>query len=128
MSGPTIFVRFANGGGHFVFTIQNPDRIFLTASLDRFGIKNILFMPLFFIKRSMLVTGHECPVFKWSRYQMVGTGIRLNSNTDGGSVFGCLLYGRILVRISSKSGYQGPDIEVSLYYMSRHFALIFFTK
>ncbi len=23
---------------------------------------------------------------------MVGTGIRLNPNTDGGSVFGCLLY------------------------------------
>ncbi len=27
-------------------TIRNPDRTFLTASLDRFGIKNILFMPL----------------------------------------------------------------------------------
>jgi hypothetical protein len=92
MSGPTIFVRFSNGGSHFVFTIRNPDRTFLTASLDRFGIKNILFITLFFIKRSMLVTGQECPVFGRFDIRMPGTGIRLNLNTDGGSVFGCLLY------------------------------------
>jgi hypothetical protein len=60
-------------------TIRNPDRTFLTASLDRFGIKNILFMPLFFIQRSRLATGHECPVFGRFDIQMVGTGIRLNS-------------------------------------------------
>ncbi len=35
-------------GGHFVFTIQNPDRTFLTASLDRFIQKNNLFMTLFY--------------------------------------------------------------------------------
>jgi hypothetical protein len=73
-------------------TIRNPDQTFLTASLDRFGIKNILFMLPFFIKRSLLVAGHECPVFKWSGYQMVDTGLRYNPNTASGSVFGCLLY------------------------------------
>ncbi len=73
-------------------TIRNPDRTFLTASLDRFGIKNILFMPLFFIKRSRLATGHECPVFGRFDIRMVGTVIRLYSKTDRGSVFGCLLY------------------------------------
>jgi hypothetical protein len=48
----------------------------ILASLDRFGQKNILFMTLFFIKRSRLATGYECPVFGRSGYQMVGTGIR----------------------------------------------------
>jgi hypothetical protein len=47
-SGPDLFVRFSNGGSHFVFTIRNPDRTFLTASLDRFIQKNILFMTLFY--------------------------------------------------------------------------------
>ncbi len=52
------FVRFANGG-----TIWKPDRTFLTASLDHFGIKHILFMTLFFIKQSRLATRLFCPVF-----------------------------------------------------------------
>ncbi len=43
-------------------------------------------------KQSRLASGFFCPDFKWSGIQMPGTGIRLNPNTDGGSVLGCLLY------------------------------------
>jgi hypothetical protein len=64
----------------------------ILASLDCFGIKNILFVTLFFIKRSRLATRHKCPVFGRSGYQMVGTGIRYNPNTTRGSVFGGLLH------------------------------------
>jgi hypothetical protein len=45
-------------------TIRKPDRTFLTASLDGFGMKKIFFMTLFFIKRSRLATGQNGPVFK----------------------------------------------------------------
>ena len=78
----------------------------ILASLDRFGIKNILFMTLFFIKRSMLVTGHECPVFGRFDIRMPGTGIRCNSKTDHGSVFGCLLYITIMNISLNNSIYQ----------------------
>jgi hypothetical protein len=64
----------------------------ISASLDCFDIKNILFMTLFFIKRSRLATGQKSPDFKWSGFQMPGTGIRSNPNTDHGSVFGGSLY------------------------------------
>jgi hypothetical protein len=40
----------------------------------------------------MLATGQKSPDFKWSGFQMPGTGIRLNLNTARGSVFGGLLY------------------------------------
>jgi hypothetical protein len=40
----------------------------------------------------MLATGYECPDFKWSGYQISGTGIRSNPNTDHGSVFAGSLY------------------------------------
>ena len=68
-SGLDIFVRFSNGKNKMAATIRNPDRTFLTASLDRFGIKNILFKTLFFTKRSRLVdhskSGRKSPVFEW---------------------------------------------------------------
>jgi hypothetical protein len=59
-------------------------------------------MTLLFIKLSMLVTGHECPVFGRFDIRMPGTGIRLNPNTNGGSVFGCLLYMYISVTLKKK--------------------------
>ncbi len=43
-------------------------------------------------KRSRLVRKISGPDFKWSGYQMFGTGIRYNPNTARGSVFGGLLY------------------------------------
>jgi hypothetical protein len=50
-------------------TIWNPDYLSVSANLDRFGIKNILFMTLFFIKRTRLATDKKVrftngPVFK----------------------------------------------------------------
>jgi hypothetical protein len=42
-------------------------------------------------KRSRLATGHFCPAFGWSGYQMIGTGIRLNSKARHGSAFGWVL-------------------------------------
>ncbi len=71
------FVRISNGGGHFVSTIRNPDRTFLTASLDRFGMNKIFFMAIFFIKRSMLANRTRRPVFGRFDIRMVGTGIML---------------------------------------------------
>jgi hypothetical protein len=68
----------------------------ILASLDRFGIKNILFMTLFFIKWSRPATGQKSPVFEWPGYQMSGTGIRSNLKTDHGSVFGGSLYSQHL--------------------------------
>jgi hypothetical protein len=41
-----------------------------------------------------LATGFFCPDFKWSGFQMPGTGIRYNPNTASGSVLGGLLYSR----------------------------------
>ncbi len=67
MVAAILFLPFENRTGRFFI-----------ASLDHFVMNKIFFMTLFFIKRSMLVTGHFCPVFKWSGYQMVDTGIRLN--------------------------------------------------
>jgi hypothetical protein len=71
---------------------ESRTEVFVTSSLDRFGIKNILFVTLFFIKRSRLATGLFCLAFEWSGYQMVGTGIKLNSIKPDSSAFGCLLY------------------------------------
>jgi hypothetical protein len=45
--------------------------VFLTSSLDRCEIKNILFITLFFLKWSRLATGLFCPVFEWSSFRMV---------------------------------------------------------
>jgi hypothetical protein len=60
------------------------------ASLDRFGMNKIFFITLFFIKRSRLKSGQKSPDFKWSGFQMPGTGTRSNPNTDhlvfGGSL------------------------------------------
>jgi hypothetical protein len=70
-------------------------RYFLT-SLDRFGMNKIFFYDRLLIKQSRLATGHKCPVFGWSGYQMSRTGIRLNPNTDRDSVFGGLLYWGLL--------------------------------
>jgi hypothetical protein len=48
-------------------------------------------MTLFFIKRSRLRTGQKSLDFKWSGFQMPGTGIRSNPNTDHGySVVHCI--------------------------------------
>jgi hypothetical protein len=89
MSGPTIFVRFSKGLAAFLFLpFEIRTGHFLT-SLDRFIAIKIFFIA---IKRFRLVTGHECPVFGRSGYQMVGIGIRYNPNTARGSVFGGVLY------------------------------------
>jgi hypothetical protein len=92
--GLDLFVRISNGknkmAANFVF-------FNILASLDRFVIKNILFVTLFFIKWSRLAIGHELPVFGRSCYRMSGTGIRSNPTTDRGSVFGGLLYWTIKV-------------------------------
>ncbi len=92
MSGPTIFVRFSNVLAAILFLpFEIRTGHFLT-SLDRFGMNKILFMTLLCIKQSSLVDRTRCPVFGRFDIRMPGTGIRFNPNTDGGSVFGCLLY------------------------------------
>jgi hypothetical protein len=60
----------------------------ILASLDRFGIKNILFIALFFIKWSRLATIRNPDFFvrDWHK-------IEFKSRTfKHGSAFGCLLY------------------------------------
>jgi hypothetical protein len=68
--------------------------VFLTSSLDRFGMNKIFFMALFFIKRSRLAIRNP-DFFSW--FQMV----RLSNDRDWhkieseswmGTVFGSLLY------------------------------------
>jgi hypothetical protein len=75
-----IFLPFENWTGHFSL-----------ASVDRFGMNKIFVITLFF-KRSRLKSGQKSPDFKWSGFQMAGTGIRSNPNTDHSSVFGGSLY------------------------------------
>ncbi len=43
-------------------------------------------------KRSRLVRGLFCPAFKWSRNQMVGTGIKSNLKAGHGPAFRWVLY------------------------------------
>jgi hypothetical protein len=51
-------------GGHFVFD-HLKSRPKILASLDYFGIKNILFKTLFFIKRSRLASIQNLDIFVW---------------------------------------------------------------
>jgi hypothetical protein len=111
----TFWVRVSNGkkqdGGHFVKTIRKPDflfgfrmvapfesgtEVFLTSSLDRFGMNKIFFYDRLLIKRSRLSPTiwkpDLCPAFKWSGYRMVGTGIRSNHKAVPCPAFGCILY------------------------------------
>jgi hypothetical protein len=67
-------------------------KVFLNSSLDRFVMNKMFFMTLFFIKRSRLKSGPKSPGFKWSSFQMPGTGIRSYSNTDHGLVISGSLY------------------------------------
>jgi hypothetical protein len=77
------------------------DRTFLAASLDRFGIKNILFMTLFFIKWSRLVdhskSGQKSPVFR-----------------QKSPVFKCKKMAAIMAAILFSHWKTGPDILASL--------------
>jgi hypothetical protein len=64
---------------------------FLTSSLYCFVMNKILFMTLFFIKRSRLALQKRlfCLVIEWSGFQMPGTGKKSNPKTDHGLDFGC---------------------------------------
>ncbi len=116
MSGPTIFVPFSNALAAILFLpFEIRTGHFLT-SLDRFGMNKILFMTLLCMKRSSLVDRTRRPVFGRFDIRMIGTGIRYNSKTDHGSVFGCLLY--IYTNCVRKMGFRKPDrpvLEWSLY-------------
>jgi hypothetical protein len=50
----------------------------------------------FFIKRSRLILGHECPVFGRSGYRMVGTSRNRPFETRTSLGFGCLLYSDLI--------------------------------
>ncbi len=68
-----ISVRFSNGGSHLVLAIRNPDRTFLTASLDRFGIKKYFIYDSFLYKT----------VYTSNRTQMSGfRSVRISNGRD----------------------------------------------
>jgi hypothetical protein len=52
----TLFLSGFQMAAILFLPFENWTEVFLTSSLDRFGIKNILFMRIFFIKRSRLAT------------------------------------------------------------------------
>ncbi len=63
-----------------------------SARLDRFGITNILFVTLFFIKQSRLATRQKSLVFKWCGIEMPGTRQNGPFESRISLVFGCWLY------------------------------------
>ncbi len=90
-------------------------------------------MTLFFIKRSRLKSGQKSLDFKWSGFQMPGTGIRSNPNTDHGirfgSVFGGSLYMfyidpfRLKYFLLSQLNHPIAIYGLSIHKTLKHFAL-----
>jgi hypothetical protein len=77
-------------------TIWNPDKLGLdfkwSTSLDRYVKKESQKNIFFIIKRFSLDHSkfrYFCQVFKWSGFQMPGTGIKLNPKSGHGQDFGC---------------------------------------
>ena len=69
----------------------------------------------------MLATGHFCPDFKWSGYQMPRTGIRSNPNPARGSVFGGLLYSKSnhdIFKVGTKDHFKVGTVNVIALSMS----------